>query len=132
MIKNTLTGIALAAVCAIGVAAPMAQAQTDRFLDLSPDARARMQVECGPMPNAHLRATCMDTIAIEADRRSTGLRDGLAETIGVKPRDIRAVTRRHIERCADAYRSARRHMHDWAVIDQHHRLGGIRGQRERR
>ena len=77
MIRNTLTGVALAAVWAIGVAAPMAQAQTDRFLDLSPDVKARMQVECGTMPNAHLRASCMDTIAIEADRSSTGLRDGL-------------------------------------------------------
>src|SRR4051794_34298271 len=77
MTRNTLTGVAFAAVCAIGVAAPMAQAQTDRFLDLSPDIKARMQVECGPMPNAHLRASCMDTIAIEADRRSRGLEEGL-------------------------------------------------------
>ena len=77
MTRNTLTGIAFAALCAIGVADPMAQAQTDRFLDLSPDVKARMQVECGPMPNAHLRASCMDTIAIEADRSSGNLRDGL-------------------------------------------------------
>ena len=77
MTRNTLTGVAFAAVCAIGVAAPMAQAQTDRFLDLSPDVKARMQVECGPMPNAHLRASCMDTIAIEADRSSGNLSDGL-------------------------------------------------------
>ena len=77
MTRNTLTGVAFSAVCAIGIAAPMAQAQTDRFLDLSPDVKARMQVECGPMPNAHLRASCMDTIAIEADRSSGNLRDGL-------------------------------------------------------
>jgi len=77
MIRNTLTGVALAAVCAIGIGAPLAQAQTGRFLDLSPDVKARMQVECGPMTNAHLRASCMDTIAIEADRSSAGLRDGL-------------------------------------------------------
>ena len=77
MTRNTLTGVAFAAVCAIGVAAPMAQAQTDRFLDLSPDVKARMQVECGPMPNAHLRASCMDTIAIEADRSSGNLSNGL-------------------------------------------------------
>jgi hypothetical protein len=77
MIRNTLANVALAAVCAIGVAAPKAQAQTDRFVDLSPDVKARMLAECGPMPNAHLRASCMDTIAIEADRRSGNLRDGL-------------------------------------------------------
>jgi hypothetical protein len=77
MIRKTLTSVALAAGCAVALIVPAAQAQTDRFLDLSPDVKARMQVECGPMPNAHLRASCMDTIAIEADRRSTGLRDGL-------------------------------------------------------
>jgi hypothetical protein len=94
MMRKTLTSIAFVAGCAIGWAAPMAQAQTDTqiqttaprlkfgtqvdpFLDLSPDVRNRMRAECGPIANAHLRANCMDTLAIEADRSSMGLSDGL-------------------------------------------------------
>jgi hypothetical protein len=94
MIMKTLARIAIVTGCAVGLAAPMAQAQTDTqiqttaprikfgtqvdpFLDLSPDVRSRMRAECGPLANAHLRASCMDTLAIEADRRSMRLRDGL-------------------------------------------------------
>jgi hypothetical protein len=92
MIMKTLTRIALVVGCAVGLIAPMAQAQTDtqtsaprilvgteadRFLDLSPEVKARIKTECGPIANAHLRASCMDSLAIEADQRSMGLRDGL-------------------------------------------------------
>jgi hypothetical protein len=95
MIMKTLTKIALVAGCAIGLAAPMAQAQTDRqiqataprvkfgtqaerFLDLSSEqGKARIRRECGPITNTHLRASCMDSLAIDEDRRSMGLRDGL-------------------------------------------------------
>jgi len=95
MIMKTLTRIALVAGCTIGLAAPMAQAQTDtqiqttaprikfgtqanRFLDLSSEqGKARITTECGPIANAHLRASCMDSLAIDEDRRSMGLRDGL-------------------------------------------------------
>src|SRR5689334_4697067 len=94
MITKILTSIALVAGCAIGLAAPMAQAQTDtqiqataprvtfgtqadRFLDLSPAVRGRMRTECRPIANAHLRAGCIDSLAIDEDRRSMGLRDGL-------------------------------------------------------
>ena len=95
MITKILTRIALVAGCAIGLAAPMAQAQTDtklqttaphvkfgtqaeRFLDLSSEqGKARIRAECGPITNTHLRASCMDSLAIDEDRRSMGLRDGL-------------------------------------------------------
>ena len=95
MIMKILTGIALVAGCAIGLAAPMARAQTDtqiqataphvkfgtqaeHFLDLSSEqGKARIRRECGPITNTHLRASCMDSLAIEEDRRSKGLRDGL-------------------------------------------------------
>ena len=95
MIMKTLTRIALVAGCAIGLAAPMAQAQTDtqiqataprvkfgtqaeRFLDLSSEqGKARIRRECGPITNTHLRTSCMDSLAIDEDRRSKGLRDGL-------------------------------------------------------
>ena len=94
MIMKTLTRIALVAGCAVGLAAPIAQAQTDtqvqttaprikfgtqadRFLDLSPQTKNRIRTDCGPIANAHLRATCMDSLAIDEDRRSLGLRNGL-------------------------------------------------------
>jgi hypothetical protein len=95
MIVKTLTRIALVAVCAVGLAAPMAQAQTDmqiqataprikfgtqadRFLDLSPEpGRGKIRTECGRITNAHLRASCIDSLAIDEDRRSMGLGDGL-------------------------------------------------------
>jgi hypothetical protein len=94
MIMKTLTRVALVAGCAVGLIAPVAQAQTDTqiqataprmkfgtqadpFLDLSPEVKGRIRTECGPIATAHLRASCMDSIAIEADRRSMGLRDGL-------------------------------------------------------
>jgi hypothetical protein len=90
MIMKALTRIAIIAGCAVGLAAPMAQAQTDtqpriifgtqadRFLDLSPEpGKGRMRTECGPIANAHLRASCIDSLAIDANRRSMGLRDGL-------------------------------------------------------
>ena len=96
MITKSLTSIALVVGCAIGVAAPVAQAQTvdtqwrmnaprvnptaqtDRLLDLSPEpGNGRIRKECGPMANAHLRASCIDSIAIDEDRRSMGWRDGL-------------------------------------------------------
>ena len=88
MIRKTLARIAFVAGCAVGLAAPMAQAQTtaphrhfgaqnDRFLDLTEHTKSRMRTECGPITNAHLRAGCMDSLAIDEDRRSMGLRDGL-------------------------------------------------------
>ena len=94
MMKKTPTSIALVAGCAIGFSALMVQAQTDTqiqttaprikfgtqadpFLDLSPDVRSRMRAECGPIANTYLRASCMDTLAIEADQRSMGFREGL-------------------------------------------------------
>lgn len=94
MIMKTLTRIALVAGCAVGLTAPVAQAQTDtqiqttaprikfgtqadRFLDLSPEVKGRIRTECGPIDNAHLRASCIDSLAIDADRRSMGSRDGL-------------------------------------------------------
>jgi hypothetical protein len=95
MIMKTLSRIAFVVGCAVGLAAPMVQAQTDtqiqataprvtfgtqteRFLDLSSEqGKARIKRECGPITNAHLRASCMDSLAIEEDRRAMGLRDGL-------------------------------------------------------
>ena len=95
MITKTLTRVALVAGCTVGLAVPTAQAQTDtqiqstaprikfgaqadRFRDLTPDpAKGRIRTECGPMTNAHLRATFIDSLAIDEDRRSMGLRDGL-------------------------------------------------------
>src|SRR5215213_8263322 len=90
MIMKALTRIALVAGCAAGLAAPMALAQTDtqprikfgtqadRFLELSPEpGKGRIRTECGPITNAHLRASCIDSLAIDEDRRSMGLRDGL-------------------------------------------------------
>ena len=95
MIKKPLTSIALLAGCAIGLAAPVTQAQTvhsqtrmntprvnpgaqtDRLLDLSPEpGNGRIRKECGPIANAHLRASCIDSLAIEEDR-AIMLRDGL-------------------------------------------------------
>ena len=95
MIKKSLTGIILVAGCAIGIAAPVAQAQTfdtqtrmntrvnpsaqtDRLLDLSPEhGNGRIRKECGPIANAHLRASCIDSLAIDEDRRSMGWSEGL-------------------------------------------------------
>jgi len=94
IILKILATIALVAGCTIGLAAPMAQAQTDtqiqataprvtfgtqndRFLDLTPHTKSRMRTECGPIANAHLRAGCADSLAIDEDRRSLGRRDGL-------------------------------------------------------
>ena len=96
MIKRSLTSIALVAGCAIGLAGAAAQAQTvdtqtrmntprvnlsaqnDRLLDLSPGyAKGRIRKECGTITNAHLRASCIDSLAIDEDRRSRRLSDGL-------------------------------------------------------
>jgi hypothetical protein len=94
MIMKTLTRIAIVTGCAVGLATPVAQAQTDaqiqataprvkfgmqaeRFLDLSEHTKDRIRAECGSITNAHLRAGCMDSLAIDEDRRSMGLRDGL-------------------------------------------------------
>lgn len=94
MITKILTRIAFVVGCAVGLAAPMAQAQTgtqvqttaprmhvggqnDRFLDLTEHTKRRMRTECGPITNAHLRAGCIDSLAIDEDRRSMGRRDGL-------------------------------------------------------
>ena len=95
MLIKTLIRIALVAGCAVGLAAPMAQAQTDtqiqttapritfgtqadRFLDLSPElGTPRIRSECGRITNAHLRGSCVDSRNIDEDRRSMGLRDGL-------------------------------------------------------
>src|SRR5690349_12655097 len=91
---KALTRIAFVTGCAVGLATPMAQAQTDaqiqataprvkfgtqaeHFLDLTEHTQRRMRTECGPITNAHLRASCMDSLAIDEDRRSMGLRDGL-------------------------------------------------------
>src|SRR4051812_36124751 len=92
---KTLTRIAIVAGCAVGLVAPMAQAQTDtqaqstaprikfgtqanRFLDLTPEpGKGRISMECGSITNAHLRSGCIDSLAIDEDRRSMGLRDGL-------------------------------------------------------
>src|SRR3954452_17247507 len=94
VITKTLARIAILAGCAVGLAAPVAQAQTDtkiqttaprikfgaqndRFLDLSEHTKERMRTECGPLANAHLRTGCIDGLAIEEDQRSMRLRDGL-------------------------------------------------------
>ena len=94
MIIKTLTRIAFVAGCAVGLAAPMALAQTDtqvqttaprthfrgqndRVLDLSEHNKRRMRTECGPITNAHLRAGCIDSLAIDEDRRSLDRREGL-------------------------------------------------------
>ena len=95
MIMKPLTIIALVAGWAIGAAVPAAQAQTvhkqtqmgaprlnpgpqyDPLLDLSPaDNNGRIRKECGPIANAHLRAGCIDSLAIDEDRRVI-LRNGL-------------------------------------------------------
>src|SRR3954471_5071581 len=82
MIKKTLNSLAFAAGCAIALAAMPIQAQTvdtqSRMGRNEADLQYRMQRECGSMANAHLRTGCMDSLAIEADQRSMGLRDGLA------------------------------------------------------
>src|SRR3954449_8371695 len=95
MIIRALTRIVLVAGCTVGLAVPMAQAQTDtqvrstaprikfgtqadRFLDLTSEpGKGRTRMECGSITNAHLRTSCIDSLAIDEDRRSTGLRDGL-------------------------------------------------------
>jgi len=47
-------------------------------LDLSPVQRqGKIQKECGPISNEHLRASCVDSRNIDEDRRALGLRDGL-------------------------------------------------------
>ena len=93
---KTLTSIALVAGCAIALAGPAAQAQTvdtltqmnaprvnlsaqnDPLLDLSPGyGKGRIRKECGPITNAHLRASCIDSLAIDEDRRARRLNDGL-------------------------------------------------------
>ena len=92
MMKKSLSTLALVAGCVIGLAAPAAQAQTvdtqtrmnnpsaqnDRLLDLSPGpGQGRIRKECGPISNAHLRASCIDSLAIDEDRRSRGLSEGM-------------------------------------------------------
>ena len=50
----------------------------DLCLDLSPVQRqGKIQKECGPITNEHLRASCVDSRNIDEDRRPLGLRDGL-------------------------------------------------------
>jgi hypothetical protein len=96
MRKKSLTSIAFLAGCTIILAVPVAQAQTldaltrmntprvnssaqnDRLLDLSPGyAKGRIRKECGPITNAHLRASCIDSLVIDEDRRSRYLSEGL-------------------------------------------------------
>src|SRR5215213_424458 len=81
MMRKTLTSVALAAGCAIFLALPAAEAQDarhDGLLDLSPAHRhGKIQRECGPITNEHLRASCVDSRNINEDRRALGLRDGL-------------------------------------------------------
>jgi hypothetical protein len=81
MVRKTLSSFVLAAGCAIFMAVPAAQAQDarhDGLLDLSPVQRqGKIQRECGPITNEHLRASCVDSRNIDEDRRPLGLRDGL-------------------------------------------------------
>src|SRR4051794_22192198 len=86
MMKKSLTSVAFAAGCAIALAIPAARAQTldmqrsmyEHLMDRNEaDLQSRMQRECGSFINAHLRTGCMDSLAIEEDQRSRGLRDGL-------------------------------------------------------
>ena len=81
MVRKTLSSFVLAATCAIFLAVPAAQAQDarhDGLLDLSPVQRqGKIQRECGPISNEHLRASCVDSRNIDEDRRALGLRDGL-------------------------------------------------------
>src|SRR4051794_6115278 len=95
MIRKGLTRIDLIVGCTVGIAVPMALAQTDtqiqstaprikfgtqgdRFLDLTPGlSEGRIRMECGSITNAHLRASCIDSLAVDEDRRSMSLRDGM-------------------------------------------------------
>ena len=81
MIRKALSSFALTAGCAIFIALPAAQAQDarrDGLLDLSLVQRqGKIQRECGPITNEHLRAGCVDSRNIDEDRRALGLRDGL-------------------------------------------------------
>ena len=53
-------------------------AQYDRLLQTDPAFRhSRMIRECGSITIAHLRAGCMESFAIDEDRRSMGWRYGL-------------------------------------------------------
>jgi len=53
-------------------------AQYDRLLQVNRTYRqSRIFKECGPITNAHLRASCMDSLAIDDDRRSRFWSDGL-------------------------------------------------------
>ena len=55
-----------------------ANARHDGLLDLSPVQRqGKIQRECGPISNEHLRASCVDSRNIDEDRRALGLRDRL-------------------------------------------------------
>ena len=95
MIMKSLTIIALVAGYAIGAVVPVTQAQTvdrqtqmgaprinpgpqyDPLLDLRPTlGQGRVRKECGFIANAHLRAGCIDSLAIDEDRRVI-LRNGL-------------------------------------------------------
>ena len=81
MFGKTLMSVALAAGFAMALAMPVAQAQSahsDGLLDVSPELRqSRIDTECGAIGNAHLRASCIDSLNIDEDRRSPGWRDGL-------------------------------------------------------
>ncbi len=81
MFRKTLTSVALAAGCVVALAMPVAQAQSahsDGLLDVSPELRqSRIDTECGAISNAHLRASCIDSLNIDEDRRSPGWREGL-------------------------------------------------------
>src|SRR4051794_18330444 len=79
MVRKTLSSFVLAAGCAIFMAVPAAQAQDARHDGLlSPVQRqGKIQRECGPITNEHLRASCVDSRNIDEDRRALGLRDGL-------------------------------------------------------
>src|SRR4051812_25520563 len=74
MVRKTLSSFVLAAGCAIFLAVPAAQAQDarhDGLLDLSPVQRqGKIQRECGPITNEHLRASCVDSRNIDEDRRA--------------------------------------------------------------
>src|SRR3954451_13015593 len=86
MMKGTLGTLALVAGCAVALTAPAVQAQTldmqssmyERLLQPNnAELRSRILRECGPITNTHLRTGCVDSLAIEEDQRSMGLRDGL-------------------------------------------------------
>ena len=80
MFRKTLTSVALAA--GLRWRWPCRWPGSERALRWSsgcdPQLRqSRIDTECGAIGNAHLRASCIDSLNIDEDRRSPGWRDGL-------------------------------------------------------